>query len=397
MVFTKYSRKNPFETISKFLRGKNALESAVPFDGGIIGYLGYDSVKPALGMEWKNPDPISLPHSIFLTVEKFYVSKRGELEAVYCAHVENEAKKAYFHAIEEVDAMVQLPMPRKTIREPRLTRVRANVTKKEFVKMVEDTKNRIFKGEIKQAIISRKISCKAGDPLAIYSKLRSLNPCPYMFYLRVGGGAILGSSPENFLTIRGTAAESCPVASTRRRGETAAEDRKLELELRESPKETSEHEMLFKACVREFKGACTNVRVVEKMRVKKFPFFMHLISKVCGRTQNPFKLLKVSFPSVTIAGVPKKKAMEIIDEIEPDARGVYCGSFGYASNSGNLDMGIVVRSILINKGRAFVPVGAGIVSQSVPDVEYMETFYKARPQLLALGAKQADLKWLEEL
>jgi anthranilate synthase component 1 len=397
MVFTKYSSKNSLETISRFLKCRNAPESAIPFDGGIIGYLGYDSVRPALGMGWKNPDPISLPHSIFLTVQKFYTSKGGELEAVYCARVEDVAEKAYFHAIEEVDAMAQLPIPEKIVREPRLTKVRANMSKKEFVKLVRDTKNRIFKGEIEQAIISRKISCKAGDPLVIYSKLRNLNPCPYIFYLRVGDGAILGSSPENFLTIRGTAAESCPVASTRQRGETAAEDRKLELELVKNLKETSEHEMLFKACVQEFKDACTNVRVVEKMRIKKFPFFMHLVSKVCGRTHNPFKLLKVSFPSVTIAGVPKKRAMEIIDEIEPDARGVYCGSFGYVSNSGNLDMGIVVRSILINKGRAFVPVGAGIVSRSVPKAEYMETFYKARAQLLALGAEQADMKWLAEL
>jgi anthranilate/para-aminobenzoate synthase component I len=218
-----------------------------------------------------------------------------------------------------------------------------------------------------------------------------------MFYLRVGERTILGSSPENFLTIRGTTAESHPVASTRRRGETPAEDQRLESELGGSPKERSEHEMLFKACLQEFKSACSNVRVVEKMKIKKFPFFMHLVSWMRGKIRNPFELLRVSFPSVTIAGVPKRKAMETIDEIEPDARGAYCGSFGYVSNSGNLDMGIVVRSVLINKGQAFVPVGAGIVPQSVPEAEYLETFYKARAQLLALGAKQTDLKWLAEL
>jgi anthranilate synthase component 1 len=236
-----------------------------------------------------------------------------------------------------------------------------------------------------------------GDPLPIYLRLRELNPCPYMFYLRVGDEAVLGSSPENFLTIKGIAAESRPVASTRRRGENPAEDRKLEFELKGSPKERAEHKMLLEACVGEFRGACARVRVVEKMKVKKFPFFMHLVSKIRGRTRDPFKLLMASFPSVTIAGVPKKRAMQTIDEIEPDTRGPYCGSFGYVSNSGGLDMGIIVRSVLIGQGRASVPVGAGIVSQSLPDAEYMETFYKARAQLLALGAKQADLGWLAEL
>ncbi|MFH1821556.1 MAG: chorismate-binding protein, partial [Methanobacteriota archaeon] len=239
--------------------------------------------------------------------------------------------------------------------------------------------------------------CRAGDPFATYLRLRELNPCPYIFYLRDGDKAVLGSSPENFLTMRGNFAESRPVASTRRRGDSPAEDKMLELELRKSPKERAEHAMLLDECVAEFESACSGVRVLEKLKIKKFPFFMHLVSKISGRTKDPFELLRVSFPSATIAGMPKRKAMETIDEVEPDARGAYTGSFGCVSNSGNLDMGIIVRSILVKGTKAFIPVGAGIVSQSLPEAEYLETFYKARAQLLALGAEQADLEWLAEI
>jgi anthranilate synthase component 1 len=347
-------------------------------------------------MEWKDPDPVPLPHSILLPIERFYVYRKRVLEAVYCARIDDEAKKVYRRAIEEVDSMSQLPAQERP-QGSSLTDVRVNVPKREYMKMVEDVKNRISGGGVGQVITSRKISCRAGDALTTYLKLRSLNPCFYMFYLHVDDKAVLGSSPENFLTIRGGVAESCPVASTRQRGKNPAEDRGLELELRKSPKERDEHAMLFEACVREFETACSDVRIREKMKIEKFPFFMHLVSKICGRTQDPFKLLMTSFPSVTITGVPKKRAMKVIDEIEPDARGPYCGSFGCVSNSGSLDMGIIVRSILIKRGRAFVPVGAGIVSQSVPEAEYLETFYKARLQLLALGAGQTDLKWLAEL
>ena len=396
MTFARHGKENPFEIISKLLKGGIAPESSIPFSGGVVGYIGYDSVRPIFEMGWKDPDPVSLPHSILLPIEKFYVHRKRVLEAVYCARIDDEPRKVYRRAIEEVDSMSQLPA-QESLQEPRLTDVRVNVHKREYMKMVEDVKNRISEGEVSQAITSRKISCRAGDALAIYLKLRSLNPCPYIFYLRVDDKAVLGSSPENFLTIRGGVAESRPVASTRQRGKNSAEDRELELELKKSPKERDEHEMLFEACVREFETACSDVRVKEKMKIKKFPFFMHLVSKICGRAQDPFKLLMASFPSVTIAGVPKKGAMKVIDEIEPDARGPYCGSFGYVSNSGSLDMGIIVRSILIKRGRAFVPVGAGIVSRSMPEAEYLETFYKARPQLLALGAGQTDLKWLAEL
>ena len=396
VIFPRRCEGTPFETIAKLLKGGIAPELPIPFSGGVIGYIGYDSIRPMFKMGWKNPDPVSLPHSILLPIEKFYIHRKRVLEAVYCARIDDETKRVYRRAIEEVDSMSRLPA-RESLQEPRLTDACVNVSKREYMKMVKDVKDRISRGEIEHVIVSRKISCKASDALSTYLKLRSLNPCPYMFYLRVGDGAVLGSSPENFLTIKGSLAESRPAASTRRRGENPTEDRELELELKKSPKEMMEHAMLFKACVGEFETACSDVRVKEKMKIKKFPFFMHLVSRICGRTRDPFKLLVASFPSVTIAGVPKRGAMEIIDEIEPDARGPYCGSFGYVSNSGSLDMGIIVRSVLIKGRRAFVPVGAGIVSRSLPKAEYLETFYKARPQLLALGAGQADLKWLAEL
>ncbi|MGC8817329.1 MAG: anthranilate synthase component I family protein [Candidatus Hadarchaeum sp.] len=388
--------ESPFSIISKLLEGNIAPSSLTGFSGGIVGYLGYDSARPELKMEWKEPDPVSLPYALFLRVSRFYETSRGKLKAVYCARVDDEPKKVYSRAIEEAESMLELPEP-KPPKEPRFSEVSVNVKKAEYLKMVAEAKSCISRGEIRQAIISRRLSCRSSDPLSYFFKLRRLNPCPYIFYLQTGGRVILGSSPENFLTVHGNFAESRPVASTRRRGTNPVEDRKLEQELRNSPKERSEHAMLLGECVAEFKSVCSRVIVRERLRVKKFPFFQHLVSRITGKTEDKFNLLKATFPSATIAGVPKRRAMEVIDEIEPDARGVYAGSFGYVSNSGSLDMGIIVRSILINGGKAFVPVGAGIVSQSVPEAEYQETFFKSRAQLLALGADQDDMKWISEL
>ena len=396
MAFERGQEESPFDFLSTLLSGGIAPPASMPFSGGVVGYLGYDAARPMLGMECKEPDPVSLPHALFLSVNRFYQARSGTLRAVYCTPVDDEPIRVYRRATEEVEAMLTLPKPRR-LKEPRFSDVSVNVEKAEYLKMVNEAKSRISKGEIKQAIISRRISVKADDPLAVYLRLRKINPCPYLFFLRAGDRAVLGSSPENFLTLRGSFAESRPVAATRRRGTSPAEDKRLEQELRSSRKERAEHAMLLDECLAEFKSVCREVRVEEKLKVKKFPFFQHLVSRISGRTTDKFSLLKVSFPSATIAGAPKRKAMEVIDEIEPDARGVYAGSFGFVDNSGNLDMGIIVRSILINGGRAFVPVGAGIVSQSLPEAEYSETFYKSRAQLLALGADRTEMKWLAEI
>lgn len=396
VAFERDQEQSPFNAISGLLKGESAPFSQVSFSGGVVGYIGYDSARPMFGMGWKEPDLVSLPHSMLFKVSRFYESQKGSLRAVYCAKVDDEPGRVYRRAAEEVELMLKLPRPR-PLKEPSLSETSVNVKKVEYMKMVDEVKNRISQGEIGQAIASRRISCRAVDPLAAYFRLRKINPCPYIFYLHAGDRAVLGSSPENFLTMRGDFVESRPVASTRRRGVTPAEDKRLEFELRQSPKERSEHKMLLEECVAEFKSVCSQVAVQEKLRVKKFPFFQHLVSKISGRTTDKFGLLKVSFPSATIAGTPKRRSMEIIDEIEPDARGVYTGSFGYVDNSGRLDMGIIVRSILMKGNKAFVPVGAGIVSQSVAEAEYMETFYKSRAQLLALGADYSDMKWLVEL
>lgn len=393
-VFGKRRQRTPFEIISKLLREQ--APSPTPFSGGLVGYLGYDSARPMLDMEWKRPDPMALPNSILLRVDKFYEFSKGNLKSVYCASLDDEPARIYRRAIEELEAMRNLPVPR-DLEEPRLSKVSVNVKREEYMRMVDEAKDLISQGEIAQAIVSRRISCKAVNPFAVFTRLRKINPCPYIFYLRVKDVCVLGSSPENFLTIRGDYAESRPVASTRRRGTNPREDKKLELELRKSHKERSEHAMLLDECVGEFKAACDGVKIHERLRVKKFPFFQHLVSRISGKPKDKFELLKATFPSATIAGTPKRRAMEVIDAIEPDARGPYAGSFGYVSNSGCLDMGIIVRSVLIKGKTAYVPVGAGIVAQSSAEAEYQETFYKSRAQLLALGASQEEMKWLAEI
>ncbi|MGQ9788537.1 MAG: anthranilate synthase component I family protein [Candidatus Hadarchaeaceae archaeon] len=394
-VFGKLRQHISFEIISKLLREEKAPLSKT-FSGGLVGYIGYDLARLMFDMKVKKPDIMSLPNSVLLNVNKFYKWEKGKLKAVYCASLEDEPARIYRRAIEELDSMMNLPEPR-DIEAPQLSNVSVNVKMTEYMKMVDEAKARISQGEIAQAIISRRISCRSIDPFTVFVRLRKINPCPYVFYLRVNDVCVLGSSPENFLTLYGNYAESRPVASTRRRGIDSKEDKALELELRKSPKERSEHAMLLDECVAEFKAACEDVKIYERLRVKKFPFFQHLVSRIGGRPKDKFGLLKATFPSATMTGVPKRKAMEVIDDVEPDARGPYAGSFGYVSSSGCLDMGIIVRTILIKGKTAHVPVGAGIVAQSSADAEYRETFYKSRAQLMALGASQEEMKWLSEI
>ncbi|MCK4648953.1 anthranilate synthase component I family protein, partial [bacterium] len=270
-------------------------------------------------------------------------------------------------------------------------KIKSNLTKEEFKRMVEKIREYIKVEEVEQVIISQRLETKINvSPFNIYRALRAINPSPYMFYLKCGNLRLIGASPENLVKLEGRRIMTRPVASTRPRGKDAREDERMAQELFNSPKERSEHLMLARLCKKELEAVCErgSIRMERKMEIEKYSHVMHLVSTISGRlkkSKDAFDLIYACFPSATITGVPKQRAMEIIEEVESIKRGPYTGAIGTLSFSGDLDLGIIVRSIIIKGKRAYIPVGCGIVAASIPEKEYQETRYKARAQIEAIG------------
>jgi anthranilate synthase component 1 len=266
----------------------------------------------------------------------------------------------------------------------------SNFSKDGFLRAVEKTKEYIRAGDIIQAVISQRWSCElSASPFDLYRVLRVLNPSPYMFYLKMGDLWLVGSSPEVMVRVEGGRIESRPIAGTRPRGSTEDEDRRLEEELLSDPKERAEHIMLVDLARNDVGRVAEvgTVRVDELMTVERYSHVMHIVSNVVARLRNgmdAFDVLKATFPAGTLSGAPKVRAMEIIEEIEPTKRGAYGGAVGYVGFSGNMDTCIAIRTFLIKGDRVYIQAGAGIVADSDPEREYMETVNKVRALVRAL-------------
>jgi anthranilate synthase component 1 len=276
-------------------------------------------------------------------------------------------------------------------REPvDLSRVTANLSKEAYLEMVEKGKEYIRAGDIFQVVLSRKLTwAPAPDPFEVYRILRVLNPSPYMYYLRLGEETIVGTSPELLVRVNGKRAEIRPIAGSRPRGKTADEDQQLLDNLLADEKERAEHVMLVDLGRNDLGRVADvgSVKVTDFMTVEKYSHIMHLVSHVEALLKEgkaPTDAFRASFPAGTLSGAPKIRAMEIIGELEPDLRGVYGGAIGYLSFTGNLDTCIAIRTIYFHKGQAIVQSGGGIVADSDPEMELMESVNKAMGMLKAL-------------
>jgi anthranilate synthase component 1 len=248
---------------------------------------------------------------------------------------------------------------------------------------VKRAKEHIARGDIIQVVLSRRSEKRTTvSPLDIYRCLRVVNPSPYMYLIKIKDRSIIGSSPEQLVRLENNIATTRPIAGTRRRGESFEEDQALERELLKDPKERAEHLMLVDLGRNDLGRVCEfgSVGVPLFMAVERYSHVMHIVSEVRGKIksdQDAFELLKAVFPAGTVAGAPKIRAMEIIDELEPCQRGPYAGAVGYFSYSSNMDMAITIRTILWDKGNVVIQTGAGIVADSNPSHEFMETENKA--------------------
>ena len=363
-----------------------------PFHGGAVGYLSYEVVRHFEELPSPLNDPLALPMSVFMFADTVLVFDHltHRIKVVSHAYLDDGVESAYRAAAERIDAVIDKltrPFPheeRAANRHVTPTPVASNLTKAEFEANVAQAKEYIKAGEIIQVVLSQRLSrVTTAAPFDIYRALRTINPSPYMYYLDLDGCHIVGASPELLVRVEDGVVATHPIAGTRPRGATAAEDLALEKELKGDEKELAEHIMLLDLGRNDIGRVSEpgTVQVTQLMDVERYSHVMHLVSHVQGRLRgelNQFDALRACFPAGTVSGAPKVRAMEIIAELEPDRRGPYAGAVGYFSYSGNLDTAITIRTIVMTDHTAYVQAGGGIVADSVPEREYEETMNKAR-------------------
>ena len=362
------------------------------FTGGAVGFVGYEyitrieSTVPAAKV-----DDLKVPLLYFMLSDSLLIFDRAKQTLRLCvnAHVNGEAGAAYDAAVAEVHALFDLlKQPRELapapLVEPAKIEVPAgNFTRARFEKCVEDSKEFIRAGDIIQVVGAQRFAKPfTKSPLDLYRALRTVNPSPYMFILEAGDFSIVGASPEVHVRLTDGLVEIRPIAGTRQRGATAAEDAALEKELLADAKEKAEHLMLVDLARNDIGRVCQfgSVTVPDFMTVERYSHVMHIVSQVEGRIapdKNAYDLMRATFPAGTVSGAPKIRAMQIIADIEQLQRGFYAGALGYFGYDGNMDTCIMLRTALLKNGQVYIQAGGGWVADSVPADEYQETINKA--------------------
>ncbi|MBI4436766.1 MAG: anthranilate synthase component I [Candidatus Omnitrophica bacterium] len=393
--------KDPLEELRSLLQPFHfvPLEELPRFCGGLVGFVGYDMVRFFEKIPNRHKEDISFPDSFFLFVDHFVIFDhlKRSMKIVALAHIQGDALRAYRKGKAEIQGMLgRLSQPLKSLSPLSLNglpmgEVPSNMTQKEFEKKVRRAKDHIRRGDVVQVVLSQRFEIPfSEDPFEAYRALRSINPSPYMYYLKLGEVTLVGSSPEIFVQCEESRVKVRPIAGTRPRGKTEKEDLLLEKELLRSQKERAEHVMLVDLGRNDIGRVCRpgTVQIEELMVIERYSHVMHVVSEVSGvlrRGEDRFGLLRATFPAGTVTGAPKIRAMEIIDELEECQRGPYAGCVGYFSFSGNFDSCITIRTMLIKGRKAYIQAGAGIVADSKPRSEYQETVNKAQALFQAIA------------
>ncbi len=380
------------------------------FFGGAVGYIGYDMVRFFESLPHEAIDDLNIPDSVFVITDTILIFDNigQKIKVVSNAHIKDgDAESAYKEAIGRIDAIIdklrtqvtshKSQVSNKKFRNPN-SELRTNMSKEVFKESVLKCKEYIKEGDIFQVVLSQRLETDfQSDPFDIYRALRTINPSPYMYFFKLGDIKIVGSSPEVLVRVEDEMVEVRPIAGTRPRGATEEEDKRLARELLSDEKERAEHIMLIDLGRNDIgrvskKGS---VEVNELMVIEKYSHVMHIVSNVKGRLEKNldcYDVLKATFPAGTVSGAPKIRAMEIIEELEPTRRGIYAGSVGYFSFSGNMDMAITIRTLLIKGNTAYLGIGAGIVADSEPEREFEETMNKGKALIKAIELAERGLE-----
>lgn len=402
LTVTERDKTDPLLLISEELnRYKIIPVSDLPrFCGGTVGYLAYETVACFEKLPTPDRDTLGLPESLFMFVDTMLIFDHvtHKIKVLSHAHLEGNIEEAYQKAVDKIDNLVNrlsqpLPLNQPIRSAPcpkRKCNPSSNFTKKEFEDSVLRIKEYITAGEAIQVVLSQRLARPTdAAPFEVYRALRTINPSPYMFFLDLKDFYIVGASPEILVRVEDGMVMTRPLAGTRPRGKSPAEDALLEKELRNDEKERAEHIMLVDLGRNDIGRVSEpgSVKVSELMEVERYSHVMHLVTHVQGelrRDLTVFDALRACFPAGTVSGAPKIRAMEIIAELEPEKRGPYAGAVGYFSFSGNMDMAIAIRTIVMKEGVAYIQAGCGVVYDSLPEREYEETIKKAQALVKAV-------------
>jgi anthranilate synthase component 1 len=396
---------NPLNILNEILgKFKPVITEGLPrFYGGAVGYIGYEIIRFFEDIPKLASKDIDLYDTTFILTETILIFDNitHRIKVVSNVFIEDEnIEESYERAKANIDNLISklrkpiyinpLYINDKEINNRKRLKLSSNFTEEGFKNAVNKAKEYIRTGDIIQVVLSQRFETEiATDPFNIYRTLRTINPSPYMFYLRLGEEHIVGSSPEVLVRVEGPNIEIKPIAGTRRRGISEEDDERLESDLLKDPKERAEHLMLVDLGRNDVGRVADigSVKVKEFMAVEKYSHVMHIVSHIEGilkEDKGVFDALMATFPAGTLTGAPKVRAMEIIEELEPVRRGIYGGAVGYFSFSKNMDMCIAIRTIVIKDGKLYIQTGAGIVADSDPDKEYQETINKAKALISAI-------------
>ncbi len=370
------------------------------FSGGAVGYVSYDWVRYVERLPETNPDPLGVPDCWFVVPETVLVHDRTRQRLTIIHDLEigkgESVEAAYERGLRVLDA-VERSLAQPTPRQPEVAADAApltpasNVTRERFVEMVKRCQEYIHAGDIFQVVPSQRFTIpQRCEPFSIYRQLRVLNPSPYLFFIRCGDHVVLGSSPEIHVRLTDGLIELRPLAGTAPRGATPEEDKQIEQRLLADPKELAEHVMLVDLGRNDVGRVAQigSVLVDEFEVIERYSHVMHIVSNVRGRLRvdkDAIDLLRATFPAGTVSGAPKVRAMEVIEEVEPERRGLYAGCVGYFDYYGNMDTCIALRTLLVKDGNLYVQAGGGVVADSDPDKEFQETLHKAGALMRAIA------------
>ena len=371
------------------------------FFGGAVGYTSYDSVRYVETLPDSTVDDLNLPDMYFMFYDETIVFDHlnKTIKVVCAAHIdERDIQEIYEDTVNKIDNVTnKLRTPVMTLSDDITEKgelslkFSSNFKKSDFLQAVETCKEYIRAGDIIQAVLSQRLQTEINaKPINIYRTLRVINPSPYMFYIKMKDLELIGSSPEVMVKVDDGNINVRPIAGTRKRGSTTEEDELLAKELLSDPKELAEHIMLLDLGRNDVGSVSQydSVSIDEKMVIEKYSHVMHITSSVSGKLRsdkNAFDGLRACLPAGTLSGAPKVRAMEIIDELEQTRRGPYGGAVGYINFSGDINTCITIRTIVLKNGKdAYIQAGAGIVADSIPEMEYQETLNKAKGLLRAI-------------
>ena len=408
-LITRYRKDQPSDEFMQNLRStlrrfkSVTLPNLPPFTGGAVGYFGYDMVRAIENIPDTGRDDLGVDDAVLMFYKTVlaFDHLRHQIHIISNLLVD-ESKESletqYAKAEEEIrniEALLRMPMePPVSTPSQEEVQVRSNFEKNDYLNAVSKAKEYIAAGDIFQVVLSQRFEVDLKTaPFDIYRALRIVNPSPYMYFLKMPDAAIVGSSPEMLVKIQGDEAAYRPIAGTRPRGSNDVEDERLAQELKADEKERAEHIMLVDLGRNDLGRVCKygTVRVEDLMFIERYSHVMHLVSALRGQLPpdvDRLDTMMACFPAGTVSGAPKVRAMEIIDELEPTRRGVYSGAIMYLDFSNNLDSCIAIRTLVVKGNKGYIQAGGGIVADSTPEGEYMETVNKSRALLRAIQLAQ---------